>query len=201
MTENIKIKKELAKEEFTRISHKFQKSIEKQTDSRYLSKSFQEFTKQVTPAEKVQLLLVSEPNKILKTTTLEENIMINISSSKSMLAKCYQTKKALFSNDVELESDYNQDIDNFLSCPLKNLLLLPLLNRDDEIEGIVWAGISQKDWNQYTQCDIEYMMQVCILDEKITIEEEEHQEKPKQKKPKQKSTPNAIGRLKSWLLN
>ncbi len=201
MIEDIKIKKELTKEEFTRICHKFQKSIEKQTDARYLSKSFQELAKQVTPAKKVQLLLVSEPNKILKTTTLEKNIMINISSSKSMLAKCYQTKKALFSNDVELDSNYNQDIDNFFSCPLKNLLLLPLLNVDGEVEGIVWAGISQEDWNQYTQCDIDYMTQVCILDEKITVEKEEHQEKPKRKQSKQESAPNTMGRLKSWLLD
>ncbi len=201
MIEDIKIKKELTKEEFTRICHKFQKSIEKQTDARYLSKSFQELAKQVTPAKKVQLLLVSEPNKMLKTTTLEKNITINISSSKSMLAKCYQTKKALFSNDVKLDNNYNQDIDNFFSCPLKNLLLLPLLNSDNEVEGIVWAGISQEDWNQYTQCDIDYMTQVCMLDEKITIEKEEYQKKPKQTKPEQESTQNRMGRLKSWLLD
>ena len=176
--------------------HKFQKSIEKQTDARYLSKSFQELFKQVTPAKEVQLLLVSEPNKILKTITLEKNITIDISSSKIILAKCYQTKEALFFNDVSRNGDYNQDIDNFLAYPLKNLLLLPLLNIDKEIEGIVWAGISQKDFNQYTPSDIKYMTQVSVLSEKMTTEEEEHQEDSKQK-----SNSYVLARLKSWSWN
>ncbi|RLA76191.1 MAG: hypothetical protein DRG30_03425 [Epsilonproteobacteria bacterium] len=196
MAVNIEIKKELTEEEFTRIYHKFQKSIEKQTDSRYLSKSFQELFKQVTPAKEVQLLLVSEPNKILKTITLEKNIAIDISSSKSILAQCYQAKEALYFNDISRNSDYNPDIDNFLAYPLKNLLLLPLLNIDKEIEGIVWAGISQKDFNQYTPSDIKYMTQVSVLSEKMTTEEEEHQEDSNQK-----SNFYALTKLKSWTWN
>ncbi len=202
MIESIKIKKELREEEFIRISHQFKKSIEKQTDARYLSKSFQGFIKQVTPAKEVQLLLPSKLKKALKTVTLEKNIMIDISSSNSMLAKCYQTKEPLFSNDIELDSDYNKDIDNFLDYPLKNLLLLPLLNADREIEGIIWAGILKEDWSQYTQCDLEYMSQVSVLNENITTEEdeEEHQEKNKEES-KQDSAPNALKKIKSWLMS
>jgi len=192
--EKIEIKKELTETEFKQMLTVFQESIEKEENIHELGKSFQELVKKVTPAKEVHLMIVQEPDKILETVTLEKNITIDISSSKSILAKCHQTKEALFSNDIARDPYYNKEIDNFLVYPLKNLLVVPLLNEDKEILGLIWAGIPQKNWNQYMQSDIEFMVQVSVLNEKMIPEAEELQEEADQE-----TTSSMVKRLKIWL--
>ncbi len=202
--EKIEIKKELTETEFKQILTEFKESIKTQESAYDLGKSFQELVKKVTPAKEVHLMIVQEPDKILETVTLEKNITIDISSSGSILAKCHQTKEALFSNDIARDPHYNKKIDNFLAYPLKNLLVVPLLNEDKEILGLIWAGIPQKNWNQYMQSDIEYMMQVSVLNEKMIPEAEELQEEKIQaeefqEEADQETTSSMIKRLKTWL--
>jgi len=204
MVEKIEIKKELTKTEFKQIVTVFHESIKKQANMHDLGKSFQELVKKITPAKEVHLMIVLEPGKRLETVMLEKNITIDISSSKSILAKCYQTKEALFSNDTARDPHYNKEIDNFLAYPLKNLLVVPLLDEDKEILGLIWAGIPQKNWNQYMQSDIEYMMQVSVLNEKMILEAEELQEEKSQveelqEEAAQESTSSMVKRLKTWL--
>ncbi len=203
MVEKIEIKKELTDVEFNKILTKFQENIEKQENTDDLSRSFQELIKKITPAKEVHLLIPSTTENTLETTTLEKNMTIDISSSKSILAKCYQTKEALFSNDIARDTHYNQEIDNFLDYPLKNLLVVPLLDEDKEIWGLIWAGIPQKDWNQYMQSDIEYMMQVSVLNQKMIKEEESQEEKIQteeiQEEVEEESTTSMVKRLRSWI--
>lgn len=204
MAEKIEIKKELSEVEFNQILAEFQESIEKQENADDLGRSFQELVKKITPAKEVHLLILSETGKTLETVTLEKNITIDISSSRGMLVKCYQTKVALFSNDIARDTHYNKEIDNFLDYPLKNLLVVPLLNEAKEILGLIWAGIPQKDWNQYMQSDIEYMVQISILNEKMILKAEELQKEKDQAEELQnegdeESTSSMVKRLKSWI--
>lgn len=204
MVEKIEIKKELTETEFKQILAEFKESIKTQESAYDLGKSFQELVKKVTPAKEVHLMIVQEPNTVLETVTLEKNITIDISSSKSILAKCHQTKEALFSNDIARDIHYNKEIDNFLAYPLKNLLVVPLLNEDKEILGLIWAGIPQKNWNQYMQSDIEYMMQLSVLTEKMIpaaeeLQEEKTQEEELQEEADQETTSSMVKRLKTWL--
>ena len=171
MSGTIEIKKELTEVEVEQIFSEFQESIKKQENEYDLGKSFQELVKKITPAKEVHLMIISEPDKILETVTLEKNITIDISSSESMLRKCYHTKEALFSNDIVRDTDYNKEIDNFLAYSLKNLLVVPLQNEEKEILGLIWAGIPQKDWNQYMQSDVKYMMQFSTLNKKMLQKE------------------------------
>ncbi len=171
MSGTIEIKKELTEVEVEQIFSEFQESIKKQENEYDLGKSFQELVKKITPAKEVHLMIISEPDKILETVTLEKNITIDISSSASMLRKCYHTKEALFSNEIVRDTDYNKEIDNFLAYPLKNLLVVPLQNEEKEILGLIWAGIPQKDWNQYMQSDVKYMMQFSTLNKKMLQKE------------------------------
>ena len=184
-----------------------------------LGRSFQILVKKITPAKEVHLLIVVESGKTLETVTLEKNLTIDISSSKSILVKCYQTKEALFSNDIVRDADYNKEIDNFLAYPLKNLLVVPLLNKEKKILGLLWAGIPQKDWNQYMQSDVKYMIQFSILNEKILqkeieelheevdeksyeeIEEEVHEEiEEKSHEEANQHQPSSMAKkIKSWL--
>jgi len=204
MAEKIEIKKELTQIEFQQIFTEFQESIKEQKNMHDLGRSFQILVKKITPAKEIHLLIVVESGKTLETVTLEKNITIDISSSKSILAKCHQTKEALFSNDIARDPYYNKEIDNFLVYPLKNLLVVPLLNEDKEILGLIWAGIPQKNWNQYMQSDIEFMVQVSVLNEKMIPEAEELQEEKiqaeeLQEEADEESTSSMVKRLKSWI--
>ena len=205
MAEKIEIKKELTQIEFQQIFTEFQESIKEQKNMHDLGRSFQILVKKITPAKEIHLLIVVESGKTLETVTLEKNLIVDISSSNSILTKCYQTKEALFSNDIARDTHYNKEIDNFLDYPLKNLLVVPLFNEDKEILGLIWAGIPQKDWNQYMQSDVEYMMQFSILlNENMTAEVEEPQEEKSQVEELQKevgkeSTSSMVKRLKTWL--
>lgn len=171
MTGKIEIKKELSETEFQVILIEFQESIKKQKNIDDLNQSFQELVKKITPAKEIHLLIRSEIEHVLETTTLQKNITIDVSSQNSLLRKCYQTKVALFTNDVARDRDYNETLDNFSDYPLKNLLIIPLLTKEGNVLGIIWAAIPKKDWNQYMQSDVKYMMRFSIINEKILKEE------------------------------
>ncbi len=203
MIEKIEIKKELSEAEFNQILKEFRESIEKEENTDSQGQFFQELVKKITPAKEVHLLMPSKTEGVLETVTLEKNITIDIYSSKGMIAKCHQTKEPLFSNDIARDTQYNKETDNFLNYPLKNLLVVPLFNEAEEILGLIWAGIPQKDWNQYMQSDIEYMMQFSVLNEKMIQAEETQEEKSQAEKLQedvdQKGTSSMVKRLKSWI--
>ncbi len=204
MVGKIGIKKELSQPEFDQILSQFRENRQKYENVKALSSFFTELAKQVIPAQEVHILIFLETGKILQTVTLEKSITIDISSSKSILSRSYQTKKALFSNDVTRDSYYAKEIDNFLEYPLKNLLVVPLLNEDKEILGLIWAAIPEKDLNQYMQSDIEYMMQLSVWDKKIIHQREEFQEEKieeniGQEEMVQENTSSMVKRLKSWM--
>ena len=193
MAEKIEIKKELTESDFNQIVAEFQKSIQNQDNVDDLGQSFRELVKKITPAKEVHFLLPLEKGRRLETVAVEKNITIDISSSKSLLAKCTQTKEALFSNDISRDTDYNKEIDNFLGYPLKNLLLVPLLLEDNEVMGIIWAAIPQKDLNQYMLSDIKYLVQITAS----CIEELEDIHR----KSEQKDSTSVVSKIRSWLFN
>jgi len=201
MKEKIEIKKELNEKVFHEILVVFQKNIKEEENIYELGKYFQEFVKTITPAKEVHLMIVSESSKTLETVTLEKNITIDISSGRGILAKCYQNKEALFYNDIVRDTCYNEKIDNFLDYHLKNLLVVPLLNKDKDVWGIIWAAIPYKDWNQYMQSDIDYMMQVSQLNKKMIPKEDSQKEKVQiiEKQFTEENTSSMVKRLKSWL--
>jgi hypothetical protein len=203
MKEKVEIKKELSEIAFKEILAVFQESIKEEENIYELGKYFQEFVKKITPAKEVHLIIVTESSKTLETVTFEKNITIDISSGRGVLAKCYQNKEALFSNDIVRDTYYNEKIDNFLDYSIKNLLVVPLFDKakDKNVWGIIWAAIPYKDWNKYMQSDIDYMMQVSQLNKKMITKKDAQKEKIQviEKQFTEKGTSSMVKRLKSWL--
>ena len=214
MAKQVKIKKELSEEEFERIYEEFQKQIEECKSIEDTIDMIQMIVKKVTPAQEIFLLNASESGKALAAIVNENYKDIDISKDNSMLAKCYRSREALFSNDIARDTDYNEVIDNFSAYPLKNLLLLPIFNNEKEVSGIIWAAIPQKDINQYMQSDVEYMMRLCALLTQIIEKEQKSSKSPKKENLEVKESANEkkettnknntssiVKKMRSWLFN
>jgi hypothetical protein len=166
--------------------------------------------KRTIPAKEIHILLISESEKIVETITLSQNIKIDMFTAPSMLLQCYESKEALFSNDIDRDKYYNSKIDNFLDYPLKNLLLTPLLSEENKCLGIIWAVIPKKDLNQYTQLDLRYMTQLSVVNEKMFVDESKkleenievnksYEEKNNNIESDSENNASMVKRLKSWL--
>jgi len=195
MTEKIEIKKELTEKEIQELFALFYKSLQQVKKYSDLETLYRDLIQTITPAKEIYLLKFLTEKHRLTTVSLEKNIYLDI-SFKSMLSKCIQTKKAQFSNDIDRDTLYNEEIDNFLNYTLKNLLLIPLYTEDRQILGIIWAAIPQKNLNQYMQSDINHLEKISTLSHSIL---EQIKPKEKEKKDEKKNKFSVIKKLKSLL--
>ncbi len=199
MSEKKKVSEEVLSSEFKQTLSSYEKQLNERSDIRSMGRLIQDFVKQVTPAKEVQLLLLDKSMKEMKTVTLDKNMMMNISNTSGMMAEVLHTRKALFTNDVERELKYKEDVDNFLHYPLKSLLLFPLVE-DENIWGLIWAGIPRKDLHQYMKIDLAYLEQMQHLLKKPrheTDEEIKPLESDVTAESKLKNT-SLITKIKSW---
>jgi len=212
----LKVQKALTREELDHMVTAFQESINGNTDLAFLSRTLDVFVKEITPAKEIHFLLVSQENDF-EILDIKNNVNIDISSSQGLIRTCLKQKKPRFVNDVNRYSGYDEKIDNIFKYDLKNLLIMPLQDIDNNLFAILWAGIPKGDLNQYIREDIDHVIQ--LLDQIVyTIPEEKKEEEIKvseivnhnEKKninfsdtsEKQKvESPILIKTIQSWLSN
>ena len=168
MKTKIEIKKELTQSEVENIItqlHTKHKNIDNISE---FVNALAILVKELTPSKEVYIFI--EKEGMYETLNVNKKLIIDVQTSIGMLSKCCQTKEPLFINDVKRDKNYNAKIDNFFDYPLKNLLLIPLLDKDKEMIGIIWSGIPEGDWNQYIQSDINHMMSVTKEFEPLFIQ-------------------------------
>lgn len=168
MKTKIEIKKELTLAEVKHIITQFHATHTNIDNISAFAKTLEILVKELTPSKDVYIFIRKEG--IYETLNIKKSLSIDIQSSIGMLSKCYQTKEPLFINDVKRDKNYNAKIDNFFDYPLKNLLLIPLVDKNNEMIGIIWAGIPEGDWNQYIQSDINNLMLVTKEFESLFIQ-------------------------------
>ena len=148
MKENFSIKKELTESDFQKILARFYHSLYAINESGVFIRYLQIIVKEITPAKEVQLIF---PDKI-QAITIENN---------SILSDCYRNQKAFYTNDIDREKNYNAAVDNFISEKMQKILYVPLVSFG-RVTAIIMAGIPYKDWNQFTQRDIDYIERLEI---------------------------------------
>jgi len=194
-----KLSEEVVFSEFKQTLLSYEKQLNEKNDTQSVGLWIEDFVKHVTPAKEVQLLVLNESIKQLETVVLDKKITINISNTSGMLAEVLHTRKALFTNDVNRELKYKEDIDNFLHYPLKSLLIFPLVE-DGNIWGLIWAGIPRKDLHQYIKTDLaslEQMQQLLKKPGQKTDDDPETFKSDVATEGKLKNT-SLITKIKSW---
>jgi len=156
----IEIKKELSVSEFDQIISSFKEELRNNTDIESLTRAFNIYIKEITPAKHISLLQLSSPSELI-TIHNGKTITIDISNSKGMLAQCIKTEEPQFTNDIKRHPSYEEKTDNIFDYELKNLLLFPLFDINNKIFAVLWAGIPKGDINQYIAQDIEHIKTLC----------------------------------------
>jgi len=208
------IQKELIQEELDQILVAFQESIKGNIDLDLLLKTLKIFVKEITPAKEIHLLILSNENSF-EISDIENGIPIDLSSSQGMISRCLNRKEPQFTNDVNRYKEYDKKIDNIFDYNLKNLLIMPVQDINNELFAILWAGIPKGDLNQYISADIEHLVQ--LLDhieytmprekreeeikhsEEFNSYKEEKLDSPDTLKEYKVESPILVKKIQSWL--
>ena len=164
MIKKTDIKKELTEEEFKDLIIVCEREFEQVTDISKIASGCEEKTKGITPAKEAYILLPKLESKEFEIITLDKKIPMNI-NKEGIVSECYHTKQPLIVNDVTQSFLYKEKHDNFLEYPIKDLLVVPVLDDSAQknVLAILWAAIPKGSWNQYTQKDLDYMARFSIF--------------------------------------
>ncbi len=164
MAKTYHIKKEFSLDEFKELLKKFKESVEAMSNITDIATLIEELVKTITPAHEAYLLIPKLPNSNqFQISTLSQSSIIDLSLEDSLLAECLKNKKPIIVSDISREKEYNLKTDNLSTVSIQKILIIPLL-KDEIVISIVWAGISQKNINHFTEKDIEYITQFFIPD-------------------------------------
>ncbi len=194
------VQKELTQEEFDYVLAAFEESINDNIDLDLLSRTLKTFVKEITPAKEIHLLGFSEKNDSV-VSDIENNIHIDLSSSQGMISTCYKKKEPQFTNDVDRYNGYDVKVDNAYDYNLKNLLILPLQDVNENLFAVLWAGIPKGDINQYISRDIEHLTQLLHKIEYVIPQEEDKAKEIDQSKEMYQSALKEIDHIKSKKYN
>ncbi len=172
MIKKIDIKKELSEEEFKEIILHYETDLLEKSDLPSIASRCTEAAKKITPAKEAYLLLVNPEDQIFQLVNDERTIPIR-PEIESILMETYRSKQSLFINDVTRSFLYNDKIDNFLNLPLKDMMLIPIIDNTIEknVLAILWTAITSGSWNQYTQKDLDYMTRFAMFTKRFLLNE------------------------------
>jgi len=190
------VQKELTQEEFDYVLAAFEKSINDNIDLNLLSRTLETFVKEITPAKEIHLLGFSEKNDSV-VSDIENNIHIDLSSSQGMISTCSKKKEPQITNDVDRYNGYDVKVDNAYDYNLKNLLILPLQDVNENLFAVLWAGIPKGDINQYISRDIEHLTQLLNKIKYVMPQEEDKAKKIDQSEDMYQSALKEINHIES----
>jgi len=172
MRKKIEIKKELSEEEFKEIILRCEEDFVAHNTLQSIARKCEEAAREITPAKESYLLLVDEDKKEFSIITREEALPFY--EGESLLMEAYRTKQSLLINDVTRSFLYKEEIDNFLGMEIKDLMLIPVVDENDErkVIAILWAAIPVGSWNQYTQKDLDYMTRFAMLSKRFLLDQD-----------------------------
>ena len=107
---------------------------------RVLSEIFQSAKKSIG-ANNIGLLIVDEAANVLSTfLTDHENFPTSIPIGSGLVGQCIREKKSIIANDCQNDPNFNRNIDNVIHTVTKNLLISPILARDETVLGVSVMG-------------------------------------------------------------
>ncbi len=164
------IKEDLDPEEYKEIAASCESFIsehEKIEDSILFCKAR---IKDIVPANNVEILIPSSSSDEIVLSAFDQKFTIkaNIQEDSSIL-QAYKSKQPLIINDVSRSFLYNPEFDNFNDLPVKNLLLIPIVDKGEgkSVLAILCAVMTKGNFNLYTQKDLDYMIKFSILMRKL----------------------------------
>jgi CheY-like chemotaxis protein len=152
------IKKDLAKEEFDEVFTNGKLALEDLTSIEEKLLVYENLIKEITSQKNVFILLFDIENRIIKIPTLDITIPI-VSDMESIIIECYEDKHTKLSLNVRRSSMYRQKIDNFIDAKIKDLLLIPILenNQDKRVSAMIWVATEYKSLDEFSKNDINYL--------------------------------------------
>ncbi len=161
------IKRELTENEFKDIIVACQTAMSKNKELKAVVDICAEKTKEITPAEEVYLLLLDKENNIFEIASHNKSIPIH--EEGGVISESLNSRQPFIINDVANSFLYQEEADNIFDYPLKDLMIIPFVESkaDQNIVALLWAGIPEKSWNQYTQKDLDYMVRFTLYMKKF----------------------------------
>jgi len=170
MIKKIDIKRELSEEEFKEIIFQCESDFLQGNNLPSIASKYAEVAKEITPAKEAHLLLVKLKEQVFQSVTGEMTIPMQ-PEKESILMETYRSKQSLLINDVTRSFLYNKEIDNFLNLPLKDMMLIPIIDESKKknVVAVLWTAITSGSWNQYTQKDLDYMTRFAMFTKRFLL--------------------------------
>ncbi|RLA70075.1 MAG: hypothetical protein DRG30_09565 [Epsilonproteobacteria bacterium] len=161
---DVNIKKELSDKDYKQIVSSYEMFVSEHELEEVILFCKKEI-REIIPADSVKILISSSSLDEIVLSTFDQKFMIKANiKEESAILKAYKTKQPLILNDVSRSFLYNPKFDNFNDLSVKNLLLVPIIEKGEEkrVLAIICAIINKGNINQYTQKDLDYMIKFSI---------------------------------------
>jgi transcriptional regulator with GAF, ATPase, and Fis domain len=106
---------------------------------------------------KYSIMWIYNRKRDLLCRQVEGQIITSV-KDRGVLGRAFSTKKAFFINDVTHKSEYQATIDNIDVLPIKDMILLPILDNEDKVKYIFQAMTSCNNLQQFAKSDVETLI-------------------------------------------
>ncbi len=106
---------------------------------------------------KYSILWIYDSKRDLLCRQVEGQIITSI-KDRGVLGRAFSEKKAFFINDVTHKSDYEAAVDNMDDLPIKDMIVSPILDKDDKVKYIFQAMTGCNNLQQFVKSDVETLI-------------------------------------------
>jgi len=116
----------------------------------------EEIIRKVTSANDVFILTINDFAQEINILSQDKKIFVeDMEETFSVILECYYTKHDHHAKNLVTSFLYNSAVDKLVDYPLKEILVVPLLDNEKNINAIIWASYSKENPEGFTQDDSE----------------------------------------------
>lgn len=86
---------------------------------------------------------------------------VRILPDSGILGRSIRKKTPFLINDIDEIAFFDPEVDNIASLPVKGMMVVPILSREDEAVMVIQAVITRKDLHQFVQSDMRVLQTIA----------------------------------------
>ena len=159
----MKSKDELIKDDLRKIFSTYKSRIMDSISTNNTILIYEDIIKEIALSRYAFIILANHQNSFY-IPTLDKSIPIKSDIDGGILFECYDTKHYHHITNARRSFLYRSNVDNFLDVKLKDVVVIPIKEReDDSVIGIIWLASEVGSDNSFTKKDIEYITVIADL--------------------------------------
>jgi len=169
----MKSKEGLIKDDLRKIFSSYKSRIVGSTSTNDTISIYEDIVKEIALSRYAFIILVNHRDSFF-IPSLNKSISIESEIDGGILFECYDTKHYHHITNARRSFLYRSNVDNFLDVKLKDVVVIPIKEREDNsVIGIIWLASEIGSDNSFTQKDIEYITVIAdLVSKKILVKDD-----------------------------